>query len=173
MTGEPAETWRKFRFHSAPAWSIVFIFLICVGIGFFLSATLMYVVSRRASGYLPLTFASTHRLALVTRVAVALIGVSIAIGVLAALLASRNDLGTSVAALMLFNVGILVFVFGSVVLQTGLQITYPLFGPRARVMKLEPGQAGPLVELRNVHPAFVTAVNEMHAAPAAQPPMAN
>jgi hypothetical protein len=169
MTGQPAEIWRKFRFHSAPAWSIVFLFLICVGIGFFVSAFLMYLVSRRASGYLPLTFASNRKLALVMRIALATIAVAILMGILAAVLASRNDLTASVAALILTQLTILVFVCGALFLQTGLQITYPLFGPRARVMKQKPGQVDRLIELRNVHPAFAAAVLQMQQARSVPP----
>jgi multisubunit Na+/H+ antiporter MnhC subunit len=161
MTGEPAETWRKFRFHSAPLWSVVFLFLICIGIGFFVSAFLMYVVSRRASGYLPLTQASNRKLALVMRIAIAIVAIAILMGILAVFLASRNDLATSVASLVLTQLAIFVFVCGALGLQTGLQITYPLFGPKARVMKRESGQSDRLVELRNVHPAFATAVLQM------------
>jgi hypothetical protein len=116
-----------------------------------------------------LTLASERKLALVTRIAVALMALAIFIGVLAAILASRSDLEASVAALIFTQLAIWVFVCGAVVLQTGLQITYPIFGPKARVMKQESGQVDRLVELRNVHPAFATAVLQMQATPSLPP----
>src|SRR5205823_4366812 len=62
MTGLPAETRRRFRFIRAPAWSFVFAFLMCVGIGFLVSGILIFLVARKVSGYLPLTSASNQRL---------------------------------------------------------------------------------------------------------------
>ncbi|TMG25324.1 MAG: hypothetical protein E6H95_12090 [Chloroflexi bacterium] len=41
MSGQPAETWHKFRFATAPPWA------------FLLGAIVVAALSRRASGYLP------------------------------------------------------------------------------------------------------------------------
>ncbi len=48
-----------------------------------------------------------------------------------------------------------------------LLLIRPAIGPRVKVLEQQPGQYDKLVELRNVHPAFVAAVNQMHAARAA------
>jgi hypothetical protein len=52
----------------------------------------------------------------------------------------------------------------------GYLVVRPLVGPRATVMEQQPGYYDKLVELRNVHPAFVTAVNEVHQQRAANLP---
>lgn len=50
----------------------------------------------------------------------------------------------------------------------GLLVVRPMVGPRARVLEQQPGYYDKLVELRNVHPAFVAALNQMHALRAGQ-----
>jgi hypothetical protein len=64
MTGAPAETWRKFKFSTAPAWAAVFLLLLCTGVGLLIVFLAIYLVSRRASGYLPLTRAASRRVGL-------------------------------------------------------------------------------------------------------------
>jgi hypothetical protein len=73
MTGQPAETWRKFRFSTAPAWAPVLFLLLCTGVGLLLVFIAMYGVSRRASGHLPLTRASSRRVALASWIPVGLL----------------------------------------------------------------------------------------------------
>jgi hypothetical protein len=75
MTGAPAETWRKFRFSTAPAWAYAFLILLCTGVGLLIVFLAMYLVSRRASGHLPLTRAASRRVGLASWIpAGALIG---------------------------------------------------------------------------------------------------
>ncbi len=83
MTGAPAETWRKFRFSTAPAWAAVFLILICTGFGLLIVFVAMYLVSRRASGYLPLTRASSRRVALASWVPAGLIVGALLLGFVA------------------------------------------------------------------------------------------
>jgi hypothetical protein len=64
MTGAPAETWRKFRFSTAPAWAALFLLLLCTGLGLLIVFLAIYLVSRRATGYLPLTRAASRRVGL-------------------------------------------------------------------------------------------------------------
>lgn len=64
MTGVPAETWRKFKFSTAPGWAFLFLLLLCTGVGLLIVFLAMYLVSRRASGYLPLSRAASRRVAL-------------------------------------------------------------------------------------------------------------
>jgi len=83
MTGVPAETWRKFRFSTAPAWAAVFLILLCTGFGLLIVFVAMYLVSRRASGYLPLTRASSRRVALASWVPAGLIVGALVLGFVA------------------------------------------------------------------------------------------
>ncbi|TMC91495.1 MAG: hypothetical protein E6J12_05000, partial [Chloroflexi bacterium] len=56
MTGRPAETWRKFRFATPPDWAYALLALVVLGgIGIIAYAIVIASISRRASGYLPLT----------------------------------------------------------------------------------------------------------------------
>ena len=173
MTGAPAETWRKSRFSTPPAWAIVFIFLICVGgIGFLVTLPLTYLVSRRASGTLPLTHQSLRRLGLPMRIGVPLSVVGLVLLLIALTPSTRNPL---VGILLLcFDFGAFALAFGVPLVEVGLQLGRPLLGPRAKVMKRRPGQTDTLIELQRVHPAFVTAVLEMQrargTAPLSQPP---
>src|SRR5437879_4993341 len=65
MTGRPAETWRKFKFATVPGWVYALLALACVGlIGALAFVIVQASVARRASGYLPLTRASSRKLAL-------------------------------------------------------------------------------------------------------------
>jgi hypothetical protein len=70
------------------------------------------------------------------------------------------------AALLLLGIGIAALIAGliaSVVVRIWI-------GPKAFVMEQYPGYFDKLVELRNVHPAFVAAVNQIHSARSAQDP---
>ena len=64
MTGAPAETWRKFRFSTAPGWAALFLLLLCTGVGLLIVFLAIYLVSRKASGYLPLSRAASRRVGL-------------------------------------------------------------------------------------------------------------
>jgi hypothetical protein len=163
MTGAPAETWRKFRFATAPAWAYVLLLLICTGVGLLIVGVLIWLVSNRASGYLPLTRASRRKLAIVNWLPVALMVLSVVLWIVAAVVGfNSNDQTATVAAglLVLGLIAGLAGAFGWVVIRR-------IAGPRARVMERAPGQLDQLIELRNVHPAFVIAVNQLHSARAA------
>jgi hypothetical protein len=78
MTGAPAETWRKFSFSTTPAWAVALLPLVCLGLlPLFIG---LYAVSRRASGRLPLTRASSRRVALASWIPAGLILVSFLMG---------------------------------------------------------------------------------------------
>ncbi len=171
MTGAPAETWRKFRFNSPPAWAVVFVFLICVGIGFFVSIPLSYLVSRRTGGRLPLTHRSNRLLELPKRAAIAFLALSAVLWIITAVAFTRPyDVANpwpQLIGVVVVNIAILTLVFGVVLLEGALLVRFP-FGPGAKVMKQMPGQPDRLVELVRVHPAFVAAVREMQSAPPPQ-----
>ncbi|HYL08692.1 MAG TPA: hypothetical protein VEU76_09075 [Candidatus Udaeobacter sp.] len=155
----------------------MFALLLCAGIGFFVSAPLTYLVSRRASGRLPLTHASKRRLDLPIWAAIFLLALSALIGAVIAILSAQRfdpaNPAPAVIALLLLNLGALALVAGVVLLQVGLQIARLPFGPGAKVMRQIPGQPDRVVELIRVHPAFVAAVNERREAAPPQSTMTN
>jgi hypothetical protein len=165
MTGAPAEAWRKFRFATVPRWAYAFFALLCTGIGLLPVFIIMAIVSRRASGYLPLTRASRRKLDLVTWFSVGLLPLMLVFWIAGAVVSSNlHDNTWSTIAGVLFFLGLLSFL-GFIVCVVVLR---PLVGPGAKVMEQVPGQFDKLVELRRVHPAFVAAVTHVHQARAAQ-----
>jgi hypothetical protein len=164
-TGQPAETWRKFRFATAPTWAYALLVLICTGIGLIPIFIIMAAVSRRASGHLPLTKSSSRTIGLTTWIPVGLLGGTVVLWILAAIVAgSSSDQTTGAIAAGLVILSLVTLVAGGV----GVYMIRPLVRPRGKVMEQRPGQFDKLVELHNVHPAFVAAVNQIHEARAAQ-----
>jgi hypothetical protein len=165
MTGAPAETWRKFRFATAPTWAYIFLILLCTGIGLIPIFIIMAVVSRRASGHLPLTKATSRTISLATWIPGGLVIGTVALWILAAIVGySSSDQTASglAAALVILS---FVTLFAGII---GLLFIRPLMRPRAKVMEQLPGQPDKLVELWRLHPAFVAAVNQMHQTRAEQ-----
>lgn len=165
MTGRPAETWRRFRFATQPAWAYALLVLACVGgIGLIGFAIVMAAIAQRASGYLPLTTASRRTVNLTFWGPLALLGLAIAIWMAAAIIGlPTNDTTLNSIGAVLFFIGLLVFAFGLI----GRLVITPLVGPRAKVREQQPGYYDKVVELRNVNPAFVAAVNQAHRVRAA------
>jgi branched-subunit amino acid transport protein AzlD len=168
MTGRPAETWRKFRFSTPPDWSYaLYVLVICGGVGLVLGAVVVAAVAQRASGFLPLTRDSSRVVFLARWVPAGLIAVALvlcAVVVIAALAnVDSGDPNASTLAGLLFLGGVFALALGLV----GRLVTSPLISPRAKVRQ-PPGYYDKLVELRNVHPAFVAAVNQIHQARVAQ-----
>jgi len=159
MTGAPAEVWRKFRFRTVPGWAYAFLVLLVTGIGLLPIFIIMAVVSRRASGHLPLTRASRQKLRLVEWGIISLLPLMIVLFIGAAIVGSGSNSET--ASTITFTLSFLGFVIGLLVVK-------PLIGPRGNVMEQRPGYHDKLVELRNVHPAFVAEVNYKHQQRAAQ-----
>ena len=145
MSGEPAETWRKFNFTSAPAWAF------WVG-GLLLS----YAMARRASGYLPLTRASERLLKTPNWpvIAFAAIGAMLWVtAIVVGLTAGGSNVGSAAAVWAALFGGWSLFVTLIAFLFTNRG-----FGPTGKVLEQQYGQYEPLVELRRVHPRFVEAV---------------
>jgi hypothetical protein len=174
MTGKPAETWRKFRFATPPGWAYAFLALIICGLpGIIVAGAIVAAVSTRASGFLPLTRGSSRLQALVFWIPVGLIIAALALmtGIVIAALANVGAGNPNASA------GGLLFLLGIAIAFLGLLarlVVTPLMSLRGRVA-VEPGYPDKLVELRNVHPAFVTAVRQIHESRAAhysptQPP---
>lgn len=164
MTGMPAEVWRKFKFATPPTWVYALLILICLGgIGIIFYAVIVTLVSQKASGYLPLTKAARKRLYLYLGVVVALLPLSFIVFFIGLAVGSSNDSTSSGISFVLVSVGLLLFVLFLVgALARGL------IGPRGHVSEPPLGQLDRIVELRNVHPAFVAAVHQVQAARLAQ-----
>ena len=148
MTGAPAETWRKFNFSSAPPYAFWF--------GGLIVAALM---SRRASGYLPLTHASANRLRLYFWSLVALIpsGVVVAfVGLTVAGASNGEAVGTTLGV-----IGVVMGISALFVGLIGLLIARRTLGPTGKIFEPQPGQYQSLIDLGNVHPAFVAAVQQL------------
>jgi len=166
MTGAPAETWQRFRFVTAPAWAYAFLILVCTGIGLLPIFILMAVVSRRASGYLPLTRASQRRVRRATWVCIDLFVLAVLLWIAAAVIASiwsDNAVASTFVGLAVF-VGILSLLAAAI----GWLLVRPMFGPGGAVRARPAGYQDYPVELRKVHPLFVQAVYAQHAARMAQ-----
>lgn len=162
MTGRPAETWRRFRFATPPTWAYALLVLACLGgIGIIGYAIVMAAIAQRARGYLPLTLASRRTVNLAFWGPLALLGLALAMWVAAAIIGlPTSDPTLNTIGAVLFWIGLLVFVFGLI----GRLVITPLIGPRAKVREQVPGQYDRIVELRNLNPAFVAAVNQAHQA---------
>jgi hypothetical protein len=165
MTGAPAETWRKFRFATAPIWAHA------------LSVLVAIIAAERASGFLPLTTASSRLVGFARwiprglMIGSVLLWIAIVIGAVANVGATAPNAG-DIAGMLAF-VGVLLLVGGLV----GRFVAMPLICPRGRVT-VPPGYRDKLVELRNVHPAFVATVMQIHQARVQQanvplPPISN
>jgi hypothetical protein len=167
MTGAPAQTWRKFRFSSPPQWAYALYVLVILGlIGMIVAAVVMSAVSQRASGYLPLTRGSRRLVGLALWVPIGLMVGAVVLWTIVPIGAAANvDAGDTNAG----GVAGIVLLVGALLLVAGLigrLVVTPLVCPRARVI-VQPGYYDKLVEIRNVHPAFVAAVNQVQQARAA------
>lgn len=165
MTGAQAETWRRFRFSTAPGWAYAFLLLLCTGLGFLIVFLAIYLVSRRANGYLPLTRASGRKVGLGIWIPGGLLLLTLLLWIAAIIVGgSSNDETTGAVAAVLLIISFVVLIAGLV----GWLVIRRLIGPRGNVMERQPGAFDNLVEIRNVHPAFATAVLQWQHARAAQ-----
>ena len=168
MSGQPAETWKKFRFSTSPSWVYALLILVCAGgLGIVLYAIINYVVSQKASGHLPLTRASRRMVNLVVGVSAGLAVAWVVSWIAAATIAfTTTDEGLTTIAIILFWLGLLLAIAAVV----GRQVVSRLVLPQAKVFEPQPGYLDKVVELRNLHPNFVAAVHQRAVMAAAQPP---
>jgi len=170
MTGQPGEVWRKFRFATPPPGARFLLILVCLGgIGILLYAIVISTISRRATGYLPLTNASRNRLNLYTGIVVALLPLAFILLFTGLVVGSGTDEATlgaiSVALVIAGALSFALFVIGALVRS--------FFGPGATVSDPPLGYTDKLVELRRIHPAFAAAVKQAQLARVAQSPSTN
>ena len=165
MTGRPAETWRKFRFATPPDWAYALLALVVLGgIGIIAYAIVIASISRRASGYLPLTKRSRLLLNLYMWGTAALFPVFLVLLIAGIVLAGNTDdqaLGFVAGTMIVTSVVLLVTFLVLVVLRRWI-------GPGAKVMEPPIGYYDKPVELRRVHPTFVGAIHQMQATRMAQ-----
>ena len=102
MTGAPAETSRKFSFSTTPAWAVALLPLACLGLlPLFIG---LYLVSRRAGGRLPLTEASSRRVALASLIPAGLILATLLLGFgAAAVLRSTSSTTTRATSSLVYT----------------------------------------------------------------------
>ena len=160
MTGAPAETWRKVRFRSPPLRVALSLVVEVLGLGGF----------GEPSGYLPLTRASSRHLSLFNWARRGLIAGLALLWILGYFLgvsiASTVHLTSNAGWYGLFLVGSLSALIGTL----GWLVVRSLKCPGGKVLRAKRGRNDHEVELRNVHPAFVAAVTQIHQARAQQYP---
>jgi hypothetical protein len=158
MSGLPAETWKRFKFVTPPAWAYSLLLLVCAGgLGFIAYAIATAAVAERASGYLPLTRSSNRAATLAFWVPTGLLIAWVAAWVLTVVLAwTTTNPNVTTVAWISFGLGFLFLAAGLV----GRLLVAPFMRPRGKVMPMAPGYSDRIVELRNVHPNFVRAVNQ-------------
>lgn len=166
MTGQPAEVWRKFRFATPPQWAYALLVLVCLGgIGLIIYAVVLQTISQRATGHLPLTRAARTRVELAIWVPAGLLIGWIALWVAATIAgAAIADQSANGLVGALFFLGFLALVAGLV----GRLVIMRFLVPQAKVFEPQPGHLDKIVELRNLNPNFVHAVQQAQAARLAQ-----
>ena len=164
VTGRPAELWRKYNFRTPPAWVYALLLLIVIGlIGLILFGVVEYAVSEKASGHLPFTRAAQNRLRLIMAGIAILLPVSFILFFAGLIVGSNTDTTSTTVGPLLVIAGLIVF--GAFLVGA---LTRGLWGPTAKVYPVQPGYYDKIVELRRVHPNFVAAIQQQHAARAAQ-----
>ena len=148
VTGRPAETWHRFVFTTR--WTDG-------------NGTRRGV--RRAAGYLPMK-KSASTLIRFLDAAAGLLALSFLLnaGYFIIHRSYSNDPDLSAIGGTLGIIGVATFAIGI----TALIVRRSSVGPVADVMDSPPGSTDQIVELRHVHPAFVAAVQQQHAARLAQ-----
>lgn len=165
LSGRPAETRRKFRFSTPPPWAYALLLLGCLGgLGFVLFAIVFYAVSDRADGFLPLTRANAQVAAFILWSPIVLFGGFMLFTGGGIALVSSNDQTTSGVGAVLFFVAILLLL-GAILLRL---VATPLALPRGKVDASPPGYADRIVEIWNLNPTFVAALNQMQQSRSAQ-----
>ena len=149
-----------------PTWAYSLLLLICAGgLGFIAYVIASAAVAERASGYLPLTRSSSRTVTLAFWVPTGLLIAWVAAWALTVVLAwTTTDPNVSSIAWVSFGLGFLFLGAG----LTGRLLISPFIRPRGKVMPMAPGQYDRIVELRNVHPNFVSAVNQVGPSRVAQ-----
>ena len=163
-SGEPADSWWWFRPFTTYRWARPFLLLLILFIvGFVLTGPLAYVLATRAGGHLPMKAVYARRLWLVPRVSAAILGIGVLMFVVG-LQAPIGNVVLGLAGVFLVFTSPIVILAGLIGVQIGLQVAWNPLAPRGRIFKRKPGDPDAIVEISNVHPAFVVAAQQMYAA---------
>ena len=156
MSGRPAEVWYRFRFKTVP--DSVSVVVALTSLIHLVGPIVEEVTMRRADGYLPLTRASVRRLRVVRWGFVSLIPFAVLCWFAAASIAQGTPASSdrSAAGDLLLLLGIVSMLLAAF----GIPTVWRNYGPKGRVFGSQAGQTESLIELSNVHPAFVKAVAE-------------
>ncbi len=158
VTGAPADAWYRVRFKTVPAWAEASNALAFTQLAP-LAPVLEEVTMRRARGYLPVTRRIRRRLLMVSWSIFGLLPLTLVLWIAAAIVA--GNLGPQSALIgPLVVAGIFTILAGLI----GLIGILPLVGPRGRVFARQRGHHDNVVELFHVHPAFVSAVQQLQLA---------
>jgi hypothetical protein len=148
MTGAPAETWRRLTITKYPPWAF--------WVGGILLAN---ALSERITGHLPLTRASVTRIRIAKWLFGGLIPLAFVLWLIGIVVLSTNSTSEVNTAIFYFcfllGFGAL---FGGMI---GFILGRAAVGPTGRIMRSQPGQPEYLIEIRNVHPSFVSAVQQL------------
>lgn len=163
FSGEPADAWWWFRPYTTYKWARpVFVLLGLLVIGLVLIGPLGYVLSRRAGGHLPMKAMYARRLWLLPRVSAAILAAGVVM-LVAALQAPLNNVVLGLAGVLVFSVSPIVILIGLTGLQIGLQVAWNPLAPWGKLLERKPGDPDSIVEISNVHPAFVAAAQAMYS----------
>lgn len=162
-SGEPADAWWWFRPFTTFKWAVPFLFLLLLlVVGFVVTGPLGYLLARRAGGHLPMKAVYARRLWLLPRVSAAILAAGVAIFV-AALHAPLDNVVLGLAGIVALTLSPIVILIGLLGVQLGLQVAWNPLAPRGKVFARKPGDPDRIVEISNVHPAFVAAAQAMYS----------
>jgi hypothetical protein len=153
-TGEPAETWMRVRFQTAPRWTYWLLLLGVFILGFIPYFIVRSLVSVKATGQLPFT----GRVAAWRRTVAIVVLLGLLFGIILFTVGAADNSGAVVGLGAVLFVGAVVFA-----------IVFGRRPPRATVRE-QPGVANDrVVVLRGVHPNFARAVLMQQQMTAQQP----
>ena len=156
LTGEPSETFLKFRFARYSGWWLLGVWYTAI----------LWIISDRITGRLPLTNRSRRYVLLLRWVPRALLAGTLGLWILGAELGlggqSTDPVNMSLWTAFFF-VGLLAVVSG----LTGALVVKPLACPRGR-LRSAGRKEGDYVEISNLHPRFVAAMSADYASALAE-----
>ena len=163
-SGEPADAWWWFRPFTTYRWAAPFLFLLLLlVIGFVVTGPLAYLLARRAGGHLPMKAMYARRLWMLPRVSAAILAAGVVMLVAALHAPLNNNVVVGLAGILAFTVSPILILIGLFGVELGLQVLWNPLAPRGRVFAQKSGDPDRIVEISNVHPAFVAAAQAMYS----------
>ena len=109
-----------------------------------------------------------RRLWLLPRVSAGILAAGVVM-LVAALHAPLNNVVLGLAGILALTVSPIVILIGLLGVQLGLQVAWNPLAPRGRVFTRKPGDPDRIVEISNLHPAFVAAAQAMYSSRSPHP----